>query len=112
MCGFNTAVFIIKVQTKDSPPLPHAALDLTHLCPPLRSTFAVREMASLGQQMLNATVGKNGLMLKEFPISVTHKGTHNTFNSQTFVFSIISQNYAFSIIFQNYVFLNSSHNHA
>ena len=86
--------------------------NLTHLCPPLRSTFAVREMASLGQQMLNATVGKNGLMLKEFPISVTHKGTHNTFNSQTFVFSIISQNYAFSIIFQNYVFLNSSHNHA
>ena len=34
---------------------------LTHLCPELRSTFAVRETASLGQQMLNATVGKNGL---------------------------------------------------
>ena len=34
---------------------------LTHLCPPLRSTFAVRETASLGQQMLSATVGINGL---------------------------------------------------
>ena len=34
---------------------------LTHLCPPLGSTFAVRETASLGQQMLNATVGINGL---------------------------------------------------
>ena len=34
---------------------------LTHLCPPLRSTMAVRETQSLGQQMLNATVGKNGL---------------------------------------------------
>ena len=29
---------------------------LTHFCPPLRSTFSVRETASLGQQMLNATV--------------------------------------------------------
>ena len=35
---------------------------LTHLYPPLRSTFAVRETASLGQQMLNATVGTNGLI--------------------------------------------------
>ena len=35
---------------------------LTHLCPPLRSTFAVRETQSLGQQMLNATVGINGLI--------------------------------------------------
>ena len=34
---------------------------LTHFCPPLRSTFAVREKQSLGQQMLNATVGINGL---------------------------------------------------
>ena len=34
---------------------------LNYLCPPLRSTFAVRETASLGQQMLNATVGINGL---------------------------------------------------
>ena len=35
---------------------------LNYLCPPLRSTFAVRETASLGQQMLNATVGINGLI--------------------------------------------------
>ena len=34
---------------------------LTHLCRPVRSTFAVRETASLGQQMLNAPVGINGL---------------------------------------------------
>ena len=34
---------------------------LTHLCPPLLSTFAVRETASLGQQMLNAPLGINGL---------------------------------------------------
>ena len=38
---------------------------LTHLCPPLRSTFAVRETQSLGQQMLNVTVGINGLMIKK-----------------------------------------------
>ena len=55
---------------------------LTHLCPPLRSTLAVRETASLdirgaprvpplcretqslGQQMLNAPVGINGLTSK------------------------------------------------
>ena len=37
---------------------------LTHLCQPLRSTFAVRETQSLGQQMLNATVGINGLMCR------------------------------------------------
>ena len=54
--------------------------NLTHLCRPVRSTFAVRETASLGimgapevpplyretqslgQQMLNAPVGINGLM--------------------------------------------------
>ena len=36
--------------------------ELTHLCPPLCSTFAVRETASLGQQMLNATVDINGLI--------------------------------------------------
>ena len=34
---------------------------LTHFCPPLRPTFAVRETQSLGQQMLDATVGINGL---------------------------------------------------
>ena len=39
----------------------HSFLSLTHSCLPLRSTFAVRETASLGQQMLNATVGINGL---------------------------------------------------
>ena len=46
---------------------------LTHFCPPLRFrnqvlTFAVRETASLGQQMFNATVGINGLnkLLKAF----------------------------------------------
>ena len=31
-----------------------------YLCPPFRSTFAVRQTASLGQQMLNETVGING----------------------------------------------------
>ena len=36
---------------------------LTHLCRPLRSTFVVRETQSLGQQMLNATVGINGLTI-------------------------------------------------
>ena len=35
--------------------------ELTHLCRPVRSTFAVRKTASLGQQMLNAPVGINGL---------------------------------------------------
>ena len=34
---------------------------LTHLCRWVRSTFAVRETQSLGQQMLNAPVGINGL---------------------------------------------------
>jgi len=34
---------------------------LTHLCRPVRSTCAVRETASLGQQILNAPVGINGL---------------------------------------------------
>ena len=67
---------------------------LTHLCPPLRSTFAVRETASLGimgaprvpplyretqslgQHMLelsceNATVGKNGLRALLKPLNTT-----------------------------------------
>ena len=35
---------------------------LTHLCRTVRSTFAVRETASLGQQMLTAPVGINGLI--------------------------------------------------
>ena len=58
----------------------HTIYYLTHLCRPVRSTFAVRETASLGimgeprvpqlcretqslgQQMLNAPVGINGLI--------------------------------------------------
>ena len=38
-----------------------AYVRLSHLCRPLRSTFAVREIASFGQQMFNAPVGINGL---------------------------------------------------
>ena len=73
---------------------------ITHLCPPLRSTFAVRETASLGimgeprvpplcretqslgQQMLNATVGINGLSVsssgnREAPVhSNVERGTN------------------------------------
>ena len=46
----------------DHKPLTHKT-SLTHLCRPVRSTFAVRETASLGQQMLNAPVGINGLII-------------------------------------------------
>ena len=44
---------------------------LTHLCRPVRSTFAARETQSLWQQMLNAPVGINGLTREKIPVSVT-----------------------------------------
>ena len=46
-------------------------VELTHLCPPLRSTFAVRETQSLRQQMLSATVGINEL-IRRYPEPVPH----------------------------------------
>ena len=70
---------------------------LTHFCPPLCSTFAVQETASLdimgaprvsplcretqslGQQMLNATVvGMNGLMIQSVMGHSSYEQWHST----------------------------------
>ena len=50
---------------------------LSHLCRPVRSTFAVRETQSLGQQMLNAPVGINGLTENEYTrLYTVHTNAH------------------------------------
>ena len=50
---------------------------LTHLCRTVRSTFAVRETQSLGQQMLNAPFGINGLTKPYFTINVRNEHDKN-----------------------------------
>ena len=72
------------------------SVDLTHLCRPVRSTFAVRETASLGimgqslgQQMLNAPVGINGLTwTKSWFVYV--QGVRPVFVQPVFVQSFLS----------------------
>ena len=60
-CVFSYRFNLERIGGRYQSPLnPVAAAPLTHLCPPLRSTFAVRETASLGI-MGDITVGINGL---------------------------------------------------
>ena len=56
---------------------------LTHLCPPLHSTFAARETQSLRQQMLNAMVGINGLIVRQ---------CHRRTQSVTYLFRFFLEN--------------------